>query len=71
MNTLLEANKIYDSDISVLNALGLTLIRLGNKEEAVRALSASLKINEQQKDISKILEQIENKKNENNNEKPK
>jgi tetratricopeptide (TPR) repeat protein len=71
VNTLLKANKIYDSDISVLNGLGLALIRLGNKEEAVKALSASLKINEQQKDISEILEQLENKKNGNKNEKRK
>jgi len=71
VNTLLEANKIYDSDFSVLNALGLALLRLGNEEEAVKALSASLKINEQQKDISRILEKIENKKNEKKNEKRK
>ena len=63
---LLEANKIYDSDVVVLNTLGFCFIRLGDIEEARRALSASLVVNRDQQDIIEILERFkkdEKKKN--------
>ena len=55
---LLAANKLYDSDISVLNTLGLAFLRLNNPQEARKALSASLKINPQQPDITSLLKQV-------------
>jgi GWxTD domain-containing protein len=55
---LLEANKIYDSDVAVLNTLGLCFIRLGEIEEAKRVLSASLVINQEQQDIIELLERL-------------
>lgn len=58
LDTLLQANKIYDSDTAVLNALGLTLIQTDNKEEAIKALSASLRINDTQKDIAEVLAKL-------------
>lgn len=60
LDALLAANKIYDSDVSVLNTLGFSFIRTGQKEEAVKALSASLKIIQHQKKIEKILQQLKN-----------
>jgi GWxTD domain-containing protein len=59
VDTLLEANKIYDSDVTVLNTLGLSLARIGEKEEAIKALSASLKIVDTQADIARLLKQLE------------
>jgi GWxTD domain-containing protein len=59
VDTLLEANKIYDSDVTVLNTLGLSLVRIGEKEEAIKALSASLKIVDTQADIARLLKQLE------------
>lgn len=58
VGALLEANKIYDSDLTVINTLGFGLIRIGEKREAARALAASLKLDPQQKDILKIYEQL-------------
>lgn len=57
---LLEANKIYDSDAAVLNTLGFCFIRLGDIEEAGRALAASLVVNQDQQDIVEILERLKN-----------
>jgi GWxTD domain-containing protein len=59
VNDLLEANKLYDSDTSVLNTLGLSFLRLNNPQEARKALSASLKINAKQPAISALLKQTE------------
>jgi GWxTD domain-containing protein len=61
VETLLEANKIYDSDIVVLNTLGLALIQIGEKDEAIKVLTASLKLQKDQPDIRKVLLQLENK----------
>jgi GWxTD domain-containing protein len=58
VDTLLEANKIYDSDVAVLNTLGLSLVRIGEKEEAIKPLSASLKIINTQADIARLLKQL-------------
>ncbi len=59
VDELLRANALYDSDISVLNALGLSLLRLGNPQEARKALAASLKIKAAQPDIAAVLKQTE------------
>ena len=58
VDSLLEANKIFDSDVGVLNTLGLALVRIDEKEEAIKALSASLKINDSQEDIARLLQEL-------------
>ncbi|UCH96600.1 MAG: hypothetical protein JSV88_07050, partial [Candidatus Aminicenantes bacterium] len=58
VNNLAEANRIYDSDVSVLNFLGLSYLKTGNKEEAKKVFSASLRLNDRQKDIARILETL-------------
>ena len=55
---LRKANEIYDSDILVLNVLGFAYLNTGNKEEARKIFSSSLKINEQQPKIAEILEEL-------------
>ena len=62
VDDLLKANQSYDSDLSVLNALGLSFLRLNNPAEARKALAASLKVNARQPDISKLLKQLEEPK---------
>ncbi len=56
---LLKANALYDSDVTVLNALGLCFLRLDNPPEARKALAASLKIKADQPDIAALLKQVE------------
>ncbi|MGE5342241.1 MAG: GWxTD domain-containing protein [Candidatus Omnitrophota bacterium] len=63
LDALLSANKLYDSDVTVLNTIGLCLIRLNNTDEAIKALSASLKIDEKQNEIQKLLQQLKSNKN--------
>ena len=62
VDDLLKANQSYDSDLSVLNALGLSFLRLNNPAEARKALAASLKVNARQPDIAKLLKQLEEPK---------
>jgi hypothetical protein len=62
VDDLLKANQSYDSDLSVLNALGFSFLRLNNHTEARKALAASLKINAQQPDIANLLKQLEESK---------
>ena len=59
IDDLIKANQNYDSDTSVLNTLGLSLLRVNNPGEARRALEASIKVNPQQPDITKLLQQLE------------
>ncbi len=56
---LLAANKIYNSDTNVLNALGRCYFRLGRKTEALDALKASLALNPDQETVKKLIEEIE------------
>jgi len=62
IDNLLKANNIYDSDVSVLNFLGYSFLRAGDKQEAIKAFSASLKLNKNQKKVTAILENLKNKK---------
>ncbi len=59
IDELLKANALYDSDITVLNALGVSFLRLDNPQEAKKALAASLKIKAAQPDIIALLKQVE------------
>jgi len=56
-----KANKIYDSDIKVLNNLGAAYYKTNAKEQAIKIFKASLKINNNQKNVKKALEEIKKK----------
>jgi GWxTD domain-containing protein len=56
LNDLLAANKIYNSDTALLNAIGSCFLKVGQKEQALNAFQASLKLNAQQEDIQKIVD---------------
>lgn len=58
---LLEANKIYNSDIVLLNALGSCFLKTDQKEEALNAYKASLKLNDKQDEVKKIVQRLEKK----------
>lgn len=60
--TLLEAARIYNSDTSVLNALGLCYFKLNKKNEALDILKASLRLNAAQDDMKKLLADVEKMK---------
>ena len=59
VNNLLEANKIYNSHLGLLNSLGFCLYKIGNKEEALRALNASLRLDPNQEEVKKLINMIE------------
>ena len=61
--SLVRGNRIYDSDVQLLNALGTCYFRTGRKKEALEALNASLRLDPGQKDIKELvgLIQIERK----------
>lgn len=50
-----EGNKIYDSDVRLLNSLALCYFKIGEKNQAKKIWEASLKINPNQEDIKKLL----------------
>lgn len=52
------ANQIYDSDTSVINALGFAFLGKGEKNKAREAFKASLKLNPDQPDIRKALSAV-------------
>ena len=56
--SLAEANRIYDSDITVLNTLGFAYIKTGNIAEAKKALAASLRLDDRQETIARALEEL-------------
>jgi GWxTD domain-containing protein len=58
LDVLLEGNKIYNSDARLLNALAFCFWKTGQKERAVQALEASLKLNPDQPDAKKLAEEI-------------
>ncbi len=55
LTELAQANRIYNSEAGVLNALGRCYMKLGRKAEAIEAFNASLKLNPDQPDIKKTL----------------
>jgi GWxTD domain-containing protein len=55
---LLAANRIYNSDTVMLNALGSCFLKTGQKEQALNAFQSSLKLNEAQPDIKKTVEDL-------------
>jgi GWxTD domain-containing protein len=59
IQSLLEGNKIYDSDTRLLNALGFCFYKTGQKKEALDALNASLRLNPEQSDIKELVGRVE------------
>ena len=59
IQSLLEGNKIYDSDTRLLNALGFCFYKTGQKKDALNALNASLRLNPEQPDIKELLARVE------------
>ncbi len=58
IESFLEGNKIYNSDTRLLNSLGICYYRTQQKERALEALGASLKLNPNQEDIKKLVDKI-------------
>jgi len=56
--SLLEGNKIYNSDTRLLNALGRCYIRTGEKAKALQALKASISLNPDQKEIQDLVNSL-------------
>jgi len=59
IDSFLEANKIYNSDVRLLNSLGFCYYRTGEKKKALEALGASLRLNPNQEDVRKLVQEIE------------
>ena len=56
IEALLQANTIYDSDTRVLNSLGFCLMKTGDKDQALRALNTSLRLNPDQPEVKKLVD---------------
>jgi tetratricopeptide (TPR) repeat protein len=61
IESLLQGNKIYNSDLRLLNSLGVCYYRTGQKAQALDALNASLRLNPQQEDVKRLVAEIEKK----------
>jgi GWxTD domain-containing protein len=55
---LQQANRVYNSDTTVLNALGRCYLRLGRKEDALEAFNASLSLNPDQDAVKRLVDEI-------------
>jgi len=53
--SLVRGNRIYNSDVQLLNALGTCYYRTGRNQEALEALNASLRLDPRQKDIKELV----------------
>ena len=60
--SLLEGNRIYNSDAGLLALLGTCYYKVGDAAKALEALKASLKLNSEQAGIKSLIEEIERKK---------
>ncbi|NIO48619.1 MAG: hypothetical protein GTN73_04155 [Candidatus Aminicenantes bacterium] len=59
IDNLLEANKIYNTEVSLLNSLGFCFYKTHQKKKALDALRASLSLNSQQESIKRLIQIIE------------
>ena len=57
----LEGNKIYNSDLGLLNSLGFCFYKTGQTQEALDILNISLKLNPEQEQVKALLKEIEKK----------
>jgi GWxTD domain-containing protein len=58
LDELLKANKIYNSDIRVLNLIGFSFFKLNDMAEALKAFEASLAVNGKQPLVDKLVAEI-------------
>ncbi|MEN8222942.1 MAG: GWxTD domain-containing protein [Acidobacteriota bacterium] len=58
LTELLAANKIYDSDLRVLNLLGFTLFNLKEYNEALKTFNASLGLDNNQPMVKRVVKEI-------------
>ncbi|MFW6139720.1 MAG: GWxTD domain-containing protein [Acidobacteriota bacterium] len=61
IKSLLEGNKIYDSDTELLNTLGFCYYKTDQNKKALDVLKASLKLNSKQERIKNLISEIEKK----------
>ncbi len=61
IDSLLEGNKLYNSDTGLLNSLGLCYLRIGESQKALDAFQASLTLNPAQDEIEALVAEIEKK----------
>ena len=59
IENLLEGNRIYNSDIGLLNSLGFCYYKTRQDGKALDILKASLRLNPEQKEIKKLVLEIE------------
>ncbi len=59
IESLEEGNKIYNSDMRLLNSLGLCYYKTAQKSKALDVLKASLRVNPEQEDVKKLMAEIE------------
>jgi GWxTD domain-containing protein len=59
IESLLQGNKLYNSDTRLLNSLGNCFYRKGQKKEALEALNASLRLNPEQKAVQELVARVE------------
>ena len=57
--SLLEGNRLYNSDTRLLNGLGACYFKTRQKKEAGDALRASLRLNPDQPDVKALLDRVE------------
>ncbi len=57
----LEGNKIYNSDLGLLNSLGFCYHKTDQKKEALEILNISLKLNPEQEQVKALIKEIEKK----------
>jgi tetratricopeptide (TPR) repeat protein len=61
LDELLAANRIFNSDVHVLNLIGYTFFKLNELAEALKAFEASLALNGKQPGIEKISAEIKSR----------
>ncbi len=59
IDSFLEGNKIYNSDVRLLNSLGFCYHKTGERKKALETLGASLRLNPDQEDVKKLIQEIE------------
>ena len=55
LNILLKANKIYDSDYTLINLIGYSYLHLNERDKALKAFRSSILLNPDQPAIKKII----------------
>jgi len=59
IDNFIEGNKIYNSDIRLLNSLGFCYYKTNQRKKAMDVFKASLSLNPEQKKIKKLIQEID------------